>query len=603
MIDSTRRRPKEDPEKLVPSRSSTVPRSRSVVLVLIHGLAVLWLSACVTNIDGGRPQAAQTATNAPNVEAADAAEAEGATAGPGQQPAEAAAGEEPGPESDGEAPAEEEGQQDEEQADEPEKPGRIVLKTVYDDQRVGEEQSSVIEAELGLVEDERLESYLRSVAVRMLRHTTDRPFDYEFRIVDQVAPNAFALPGGKIYVSRGLLALVGSEDELAAVLGHEITHAAERHSAGRIEHSSRINPFVLGYRRAAAVAAYGRDQERDADRGGQILAAKAGYDPAAIASFMKKLDAYDRYEVGWSRIPSFLATHPTSPERAALAANRATSLEWEPAAPVAAREPFGFYSMIDGLVLGENPAGGLFEDSLFVHPELRFSIRFPRGWSTVNTPQAVLAMSPERDAQASLTVEGEAGDLDAVIDRFIDSEFEGIQIRVKDRRSIRIGDLPGVRIEGRASSGPVALWTQMTFVEFGGLVYRLAILSLAGRADVYRGRGHAFGHSFRPLDEEGARSLEVTRLRIARSLENETLEQLSARTRNALELVYTGVLNDLFPSTSLKRGTLVKIGLREPYIPMQPETAKPDDSGEVPLETGSPRMEDPAQRDPSQRSN
>jgi len=95
----------------------------------------------------------------------------------------------------------------------------------------------------------------------------------------------------------------------------------------------------------------------------------------------------------------------------------------------------------------------------------------------------------------------------------------------------------------------------------------------------------------------------VTRLRIARSLENETLEQLSARTRNALELVYTGVLNDLFPSTSLKRGTLVKIGLREPYIPMQPETAKPDDSGEVPLETGSPRMEDPAQRDPSQRSN
>jgi len=557
----------------------------------------------VTNIDGGRPQAAQTATTAPNVEAADAAEAEGATAGPGQQPAEAAAGEEPGPESDGEAPAEEEGQQDEEQADEPEKPGRIVLKTVYDDQRVGEEQSSVIEAELGLVEDERLESYLRSVAVRMLRHTTDRPFDYEFRIVDQVAPNAFALPGGKIYVSRGLLALVGSEDELAAVLGHEITHAAERHSAGRIEHSSRINPFVLGYRRAAAVAAYGRDQERDADRGGQILAAKAGYDPAAIASFMKKLDAYDRYEVGWSRIPSFLATHPTSPERAALAANRATSLEWEPAAPVAAREPFGFYSMIDGLVLGENPAGGLFEDSLFVHPELRFSIRFPRGWSTVNTPQAVLAMSPERDAQASLTVEGEAGDLDAVIDRFIDSEFEGIQIRVKDRRSIRIGDLPGVRIEGRASSGPVALWTQMTFVEFGGLVYRLAILSLAGRADVYRGRGHAFGHSFRPLDEEGARSLEVTRLRIARSLENETLEQLSARTRNALELVYTGVLNDLFPSTSLKRGTLVKIGLREPYIPMQPETAKPDDSGEVPLETGSPRMEDPAQRDPSQRSN
>jgi predicted Zn-dependent protease len=596
MIDSTRGPPKKDSENPLPSRPSTAPRSRSVPRILLRGLAILslfWLSACATNVDPRSPQAAEPATDASQ---APPARPEGTAAG--QQ--ETAAGEESEPEPGGEAPAtrEEEKGGVEGEATEKEagKAARIVLKTVYDDQRVGEEQGPVIEAELGLVEDERLESYLRSVAVRLLRHTTDRPFDYEFRIVDQVAPNAFALPGGKIYVSRGLLALVGSEDELAAVLGHEITHAAERHTAGRIEHSSRINPFVLGYRRAAAVAAYGRDQERDADRGGQILAAKAGYDPSGIATFMKKLDAYDRYEVGWSRIPSCLATHPTSPERSALAANRAASLEWDPATPIAAREPFGYYSMIDGLVLGENPAGGLFEDSLFVHPELRFSIRFPRGWSTENTPQAVIAISPERDAQASLTVAGEAGDLDRVIDEFIESEFEGIKIRVRDRRPIRIGDLAAVRIEGRASSGAVALWTQMTFVEHGGLVYRLAILSLAGRADVYRGRGHAFGHSFRPLDEEGARSLEVTRLRIARALENETLEQLSARTRNALELTYTGVLNDLFPSTSLHRGTPVKIGLREPYIPKQTETTEPGNDGEVPLETGSPRIEEPTRR-------
>ena len=595
MIDSTRGRPKKDSENLLSSRPSTAPRSRSILLVLLHGLAILWLSwlsACATNVDPRSPQASDPATDASQ---APPARSEGTATGQEKE----GASEESEPESGGEATATKdekkpEGDEGEAEEEEPGKPGRIVLKTVYDDQRVGEEQGPVIEAELGLVEDERLESYLRSVAVRLLRHTTDRPFDYEFRIIDQVTPNALALPGGKIYVSRGLLALVGSEDELAAVLGHEITHAAERHTAGRIEHASRINPFVLGYRRAAAVAAYGRNQERDADRGGQILAAKAGYDPSGIATFMKKLDAYDRYEVGWSRLPSFLATHPTSPERSALAANRAASLEWEPATPVAAREPFDYYSMIDGLVLGENPAGGLFDDSLFIHPELRFSIRFPRGWSTMNTPQAVLAISPERDAQASLTVEGEAGDLDGVIDEFIDSEFEGIKIRVQDRRPIRIGDLAGVRIEGRASSGAVALWTQMTFIEHGGLVYRLAILSRAGRADVYRGRGHAFGHSFRPLDEEGARSLEVTRLRIARALENETLEQLSARTRNALELVYTGVLNDLFPSTSLERGTLVKIGLREPYIPEQSAT-RPGDDGEVPLETGSPRIDDPAE--------
>ena len=122
-------------------------------------------------------------------------------------------------------------------------------------------------------------------AVRLLRHAPQRPFEYEFKILDQTVPNAFALPGGKIYVSRGLLSLASSEDELAGVLGHEITHAVERHAAGRIEHASRLNPFIIGLMRAAEIAEYSRDQERDADRGGQILAAQAGYDPVGIATF------------------------------------------------------------------------------------------------------------------------------------------------------------------------------------------------------------------------------------------------------------------------------------------------------------------------------
>jgi predicted Zn-dependent protease len=468
------------------------------------------------------------------------------------------------------------GAESEEEASKPvREPGRIVLKTVYDDRRVGADQSAVIEAELGLVEDEALQRYVHSVAVRLLRHATARPFEYEFRIVDQTMPNAFALPGGKIYVSRGLLALVGSEDELAGVIGHELTHAVERHAAGRIEHAQRLNPFAIGLQRAAAIAAYGRDQERDADRGGQILAAKAGYDPRGIATFLRKLDAAERYEIGWSRLPFFLATHPTSPERSALAENRAASLEWIPVPPVCADEPLGYLGVVDGLILGDNPAGGIFEDTLFVHPELRFSIRFPRGWSTSNSAQAVSAVSPERDAQATLTVEGEAGNLDAVVDAFLEEERDGIEVRVRDRRPILVGELPGIRIEGRASNGSVGLWAQMTFVEHRGLVYRLSLVSLAGAADRYRGRARAFAHSFRPLDEETAHSLLVTRLRVARALENETLQQLSERTGNAVELVYTGVLNDLFPSTRLAAGTPVKIGLPEPYIPESPELPEP----------------------------
>lgn len=474
---------------------------------------------------------------------------------------------------------------DEKDADDAEKakkekskrPERIVLDTVYDDQRVGEDQVPLIEAELGIVEDEELNRFVQSVAVRLLRHVPSRPFDYEFKIVDQSVPNAFALPGGKIFVSRGLLALATSEDELAGVLGHEITHAAERHASAQIEYSRRMNPLAIGLLRVAKLAAYGRDQERDADRGGQILAARAGYDPAAIATFLRKLDAAERYEVGWSRIPRFYATHPTSPERSALATNRATTLEWTPATPVSSEYPDGYYGAIDGLILGDDPAGGIFdEENRFTHPELRFSIRFPQGWTTMNSQQAVRAMSPRRDAQAELTLAGKSDvALSEIVDDFVDSEFDGMKIRVRERREIMIGELPAIRIEGRVTSaGLGGLTAQMTFVAYGDFVYRLTVLSIADSGTRFRGRARAFAHSFRPVDEESVRSLDVVRLRTARAVENETLQDLSIRTRNALDLVYTGVLNGIYAATPLARRQPIKIGIKEPYLP---RPGPPDD--------------------------
>ena len=424
---------------------------------------------------------------------------------------------------------------------------------------------------MGLVENERLAEYVRSVGIRLLRHAPHRPFDYEFKVVDQRVPNAFALPGGKIYVSRGLLALVQSEDELAGVIGHEITHAAERHSAARMDYASRINPLSIGLIRAATIAAYGRDQERDADRGGQILAARAGYDPAGIATFLRKLDAADRYEVGWSRLPHFLATHPTSPERSSLASNRASGLKWERQPEIAGDLPLAYYSMVDGLIVGDNPAGGLFEGNRFVHPDLQFAIRFPQGWTTFNTQQAVGAVSPGRDAEATLTVEGTGTDIAKVVDEFIEGKGNGGGIKVRERRNVKLGELPAIRIEGRTANGMIGLSVQMTFVAHEDLVYRLSVISAPSTENRYRGRARAFAHSFRPLDDAGAHSLEVTRLRIAVALENETLQALSLRTHNTLEVVYTGVMNDSYADTPLDKGTPVKIGLAEPYIPKSDE--------------------------------
>lgn len=566
------------------------PHLKRIALLSVLAIALL-VPACAT-VDGeGSPAAPAGAASGESAEPADrvdrtAVDGDGDRADTGTgtgtapasetqtakgpatlPPAPPAADPAPDPDPDGGAVEEEKEEEEEDR-----KKRRIVLDTVYDDARVGAEETPAIEAELGVLDDEALNAYVRRVALRLLQYAPPLPFDYEFKIVDQTVPNAFALPGGKIYVSRGLLALVTSEDELAGVLGHEITHAAERHASARLEYSKRLNPFSIGILRAARIAAYGRDQERDADRGGQILAAKAGYDPTAIADFLRKLDASERYEIGWSRIPSFFATHPTSPERAALAIERAQGLDWEPLAPVAGIGPEAYYEKIDGLVLGPDPAGGIFdEENEFVHPELRFSLRFPRGWETMNSAQAVRAISPRYDAQAELTLAG-SGDqpIEELVDEFLEGEFDGLSVRVRERRPLKVGGLDAIRIRGRASSqGGPSLHADMTFIAYDDLVYRLTVLSLdPGR---YQGRTHAFVQSFRPLDDEGVRSLRVTRLRIARAREDETLQALSARTRNELEVVFTGVLNGIYAQTPLARRTPIKIGIAEPYLPKPQE--------------------------------
>lgn len=542
--------------------------------LLIALLGIILLGACAS--PSPHPPGKTTPGDSP-LPASRARAAEPGTASNGTEPIPSASSPEStkNPEtqdatSDGES-SDAEGDREKEKKDE--KPERIVLDTVYDDRRVGADQTAQIEAELGLVDDPELNRFVRSVAVRLLRYAPNRPFDYEFKIVDQSVPNAFALPGGKIYVSRGLLALTTTEDELAGVLGHEITHAAERHAAARIDYSRRLNPFSIGLLRAARIAAYGREQELDADRGGQLLAAKAGYDPTGIASFLRKLDASERYKVGWARLPFFLATHPTSPERSSIALDRAATLQWTPEPGVSATEELAYLGVIDGLIIGDDPAGGLFdEENRFVHPELDFSIRFPQGWETMNTNKAVRALSPRRDAQATLTVIG-GGEkpLEEIVDDFLEEEFEGIEVRVRERRELKVGELPAIRVAGRSAGFGPGLHVQMTFVRYNDLVYRLTVLSLPGADRKYRGRSHAFARSFRPLDEEGTRSLRVTRIRVARALENETLKDLSERTRNELEVVFTGVLNGIYASTPLEARTPVKIGIAEPYLP-KPET-------------------------------
>lgn len=455
---------------------------------------------------------------------------------------------------------------------------QVILSTAYDDRRAGDEAAAEIEAELGISDDQAVTKLVEKIGRRLLRHAPRQPFEYSFQVVDQSTPNAFALPGGHIYVSRGLIALTNSEDELAGVIGHEITHAAERHAAGRQERARRLNPLSMGYMRAAIIAQYGRDQERDADRGGQKLAAQAGYDPAGLATFLQDLGHMERLKIGWSRLPTFFDTHPGTPERAATAAARAEQLEWarKPGESVD-RETYLY--RLEGLIVGPNPAEGVFEGSRFLHPELAFTISLPQGWETVNTHSAVGAVSPKGDAQAVLQLAGRGDDPKHYADEFISNELPEVHGKVESEQALEIGGLPAYRIRGRSRSPAGALAGDITWIAYRGLVYEITTTSLASAAKQYTGRFLSAARSFRALTADEAEQIQVMRLRVARAEAGDSWATLGQRSRNALDIPTTAVLNHLFVTSTLSEGQLVKIAIAETYRPKPREEQAPAAEG------------------------
>ena len=186
----------------------------------------------------------------------------------------------------------------------------LMLVSAEREKELGRDEARRVEQEMGLLADPALVAYVQGVGQRLAAQSPRRDVEYRFQVIDRTEPNAFALPGGYVYVTRGLLVFVNSEDELAGVIGHEIGHVAARHSVQQISRAAPlavvtgigaavtgvVSPGLgraVGGAGAAAseliLAPYSRDQEREADRVGQGLAAAAGWDPAGLPAFLKTL--------------------------------------------------------------------------------------------------------------------------------------------------------------------------------------------------------------------------------------------------------------------------------------------------------------------------
>ena len=446
----------------------------------------------------------------------------------------------------------------------PRRPPRDVLHTRADDARVGREGAKAVEAQIGLLGDEALDAYVQALGDKLLRGVPRR-FDYRFRVVDQEEPNAFALPGGQIFVSRGLLALATSEDELANVMGHEIVHVVRRHSATRQAIERHRTRFIMPWIRAGQDAAYSRDMERQADREGQMLAAAAGYDPHALSTFLAALGKAERLARGSARPPSMFDTHPGTTERVASNAMRATEIRWH-RDPALGDTRIGYLERIDGLPYGDRPETGVFQGARFLHPILGFQMRFPDRWRTANSAGAVGAMSPDRQAQVFLEPDKPAADATAAAKRYVaelEREIQSVEVRAFDPLTIA-GD-PGVRLEVEVGGRVHAI---VAFFEFGGVRFRATGATPARLMKGHRNQLLAAIRSFRPLDPSAARGIRATRVRLAEARSGEDLASLCRRSECAPRTAAaTAVMNGFASSDRFRGGELVKIVRAEAWSP------------------------------------
>ena len=428
------------------------------------------------------------------------------------------------------------------------------------------EHERILAAYGGAYEDPRLQA-LVSEAVGKLVAASDRPdMRYRVTILNSPAVNAFALPNGHLYVTRGLAALANDTSELASVLSHEMAHVIARHAAIREDQArqaaivSRVVNDVLSdpqmgalalAKSRIAMASFSRAQEFEADGIGVGISARAGYDPYGASRFLTSLGRHSelRPANADARALDFLSSHPATPERVRNA--QANARQFSAPYP-RENERTEYLARLDGLIYGEDPSEGFVRGRRFLHPKLGFTFTAPAGFVLDNTAQAVLGVR---------TAGGQAMRLDVVrvpaeqtLTQYLASGWiEGI-----DPTTIQDST-----INGFPAATAIARGEQWTFrlyaLRFGTDVYRFIFATRQPNARTDRSFRETVG-TFRRMSIAESEAAKPLRIRIVTVAPGETVERLARRMATTDRPVERfRVINGLAPGQGLRPGQLVKI--------------------------------------------
>jgi predicted Zn-dependent protease len=421
--------------------------------------------------------------------------------------------------------------------------------------------------------DEKLQAYVQQVGERVAKSSHRSQLAYQFTVVDSPEINAFALPGGYVYIHRGLLAYLNSEAELAAVLGHEVGHVTARHSVRQQSQSSAWG--ILGQAVAigtgvgaagdltsalgsAFVRGYGRDMELEADGLGAQYLARGGYDPQAMIEVVKVLKNQEDFardqaaKRGEAQAPSgyhgLFDTHPDNDRRLQQVVGPARALAT--GQQVVNREVF--LKHLQGLPFGGSRATGVRRGQRFYHAELDFTLKFPEGWDIVNRSDALIGHTSDRQAFIAMTLEANPNNL---------SPAELLRQRVGGQRLVAEAALQQAGVRGHTAIIPGGAAKRVAALQQGERSY-LFVAAVRGRAALESQDPQFLGviRGFRPLTAAERKLAEPLRLQLVRATSGQKMATLARQSKLPGDAEASlRLLNNLYPAGEPHPGDWLKV--------------------------------------------
>lgn len=451
--------------------------------------------------------------------------------------------------------------------------GKRQIAFISEEQEIamGKEYDPQIIAQYGLYEDQKLQAFINEKGKQMAAVSHRPGLDYQFRIVDSDILNAFAVPGGYVYFTRGIMAAFNNEAEFAGVLGHEIGHITARHTVSQqskqvlgqigLIGGMILSPTIAQMGEQAMQGLnllflkFGRDAERESDQLGVEYSTKIGYDAAYMAGFFNTLKRQSQAS-GADELPSFLSTHPDPGERNTTVAQLVQ--EWKQKNPgvnlkVNRNE---YLKMIDGLVYGEDPKGGFQEGNTFYHPTMKFQLTTPSGWRYANSPQQVQWAEPNGQA-AMILMLGQGN----TAQQAAQTAVQQYKLQVVENKELKVNGLPAYAVvaDQQTEQGAVNR-TLSYFVQYGGAVYHLIGLSTSANFNKYATLFQSSMQAFKALTDQSKLNKQAERVRVKTTTAATTLQAaLQAQKVPQARMEEMAILNGMNLTDRLEKGTMFKI--------------------------------------------